>query len=38
MSLERVMERAREQMESVCKLAVPLIAECGSGSNWLEAH
>ena len=36
--LERVMELAREQMENVCKLAVPLIAECGSGSNWLEAH
>jgi DNA polymerase-1 len=36
--LERVMEIAREQMESVCKLSVPLIAECGSGKNWLEAH
>ncbi|MBR7026734.1 MAG: DNA polymerase I [Bacteroidales bacterium] len=36
--LDRVMELAREQMESVCSLSVPLIAECGSGRNWLEAH
>ena len=36
--LDRVMEIAREQMESVCKLRVPLIAECGYGTNWLEAH
>ena len=36
--LDRVMELAREQMEGVCRLAVPLIAECGSGKNWLEAH
>jgi DNA polymerase-1 len=36
--LDRVMEIAREQMESVCSLRVPLIAECGYGKNWLEAH
>lgn len=36
--LERVMAIAREQMESVCELSVPLIAECGYGGNWLEAH
>lgn len=36
--LERVMEIAREQMEGVCRLRVPLTAECGYGSNWLEAH
>ena len=27
-----------EEMESVCKLDVPLIADCGWGKNWLEAH
>jgi DNA polymerase-1 len=36
--LDRVMEIAKQQMESVCKLRVALIAECGSGKNWLEAH
>jgi DNA polymerase I len=27
-----------EEMESAVKLRVPLIADCNSGSNWLEAH
>ena len=27
-----------EEMEKVCQLDVPLIADCGWGSNWLEAH
>ena len=27
-----------EEMENVCKLDVPLIADCGWGNNWLEAH
>ena len=26
------------EMEGVCKLKVPLVAECGIGHNWLEAH
>jgi len=26
------------EMQSVIKLSVPLFAECGWGSNWLEAH
>ncbi len=28
----------KEEMEGVIKLHVPLIADCGYGSNWLEAH
>lgn len=27
-----------EQMQGAAKLSVPLIAECGWGDNWLEAH
>ena len=27
-----------EEMQSACSLRVPLIADCGWGSNWLEAH
>ena len=26
------------EMENVCKMRIPLIAECGFGDNWLEAH
>ena len=33
--LERIVV---EEMENVIKLSVPLVAECGSGKNWLEAH
>ncbi len=28
----------KEEMESAIQLSVPLIAECGIGDNWLEAH
>ena len=35
-------ERARtlvlEEMQGVVSLSVPLIADCGIGKNWLEAH
>ena len=35
---DRVMEIIKQEMESVCTLAVPLIVECNYGKNWLEAH
>ncbi len=36
--LDTVMQIIKTQMNSVVKLKVPLIAECGYGKNWLEAH
>ncbi len=27
-----------EEMENAAKLRVPVVADCGSGQNWLEAH
>lgn len=27
-----------EEMQGAYKLNVPLVADCGWGSNWLEAH
>ncbi|GAB6394518.1 MAG: DNA polymerase I [Bacteroidales bacterium] len=36
--LEQVRNIVLEEMENVMKLKVPLLAECGAGNNWLEAH
>ena len=29
---------ARERMEGVFELSVPLVVDLGSGANWREAH
>lgn len=36
--IEKAKKVVVEEMEQVLKLKVPLIAECGIGANWLEAH
>ena len=36
--LDKLKDLVLEEMAGAVKLSVPLIAECGSGSNWLEAH
>lgn len=36
--LPRVRQLVVEEMERAFKMRVPLVAECGEGSNWLEAH
>ena len=35
---ERLQKMVIEEMESACQMSVPLIADCGWGKNWLEAH
>jgi DNA polymerase-1 len=35
---EKVREIVLEEMQGAIQLQVPLIADCGEGRNWLEAH
>lgn len=36
--LEKLKKLVLEEMAAAVELSVPLIADCGSGINWLEAH
>ena len=35
---DKVMKIAKEEMEGVIALAIPLTTDCNYGKNWLEAH
>lgn len=36
--IDRVREIVISEMQNVVHLTVPLVADCGVGTNWLEAH
>ena len=36
--LDTVRHLVVEEMERAFHMRVPLLAECGDGANWLEAH
>ena len=36
--LDKVQKIVKTEMESACKLSVPLVVDMGTGRNWLEAH
>ena len=35
---DRVKQIVIDEMERAFTLSVPLLADCGKGQNWLEAH
>jgi DNA polymerase-1 len=35
---ERLRTIVVEEMQSAYQMQVPLLADCGWGANWLEAH
>jgi DNA polymerase-1 len=35
---EKLQALVIEEMQGAASLSVPLIADCGWGTNWLEAH
>ncbi len=36
--VEQIKQIVKQEMERVIELSIPLIADCNSGKNWLEAH
>ena len=36
--IDKVREIVISEMQNVVHLTVPLIADCGIGPNWLQAH